>query len=157
MSRATNKREIAPRTQSVAGVASLSLETRDQVLYAQVRGLVTVDVEKMVCARLGLSMRDSLAVCLDYSRTALAITGAGLEALFNARSQAPIMQIVAWVVPDAGTAVVWRQQATRFALAGVIRFATHRIDEAQEWVRNQAILTVLRRERLAKHSAGGAQ
>ena len=148
----------APRTQNVAGVASLTLETRNRVLYAQVRGLVTVDVEKMVCARLGLSMRDSLAVCLDYSRTALAITGAGLEALFNARSQAPILQIVAWVVPDAQTASVWRQQqATRFALAGVSRFATHRIDEAQEWVRDQARLTVLHREWEAKHRAGGAK
>ena len=76
MSRATTKpsQAVVHPVRNICGVLSLSLEARDRVFYARALGLVTTSVEKAVSDRLMLSMGDSLAVCLDYSRTALAIT-----------------------------------------------------------------------------------
>lgn len=126
--------------------AGLGGETRDNVLYATVTGLVTVEQVMAIRTRLAPAIRESQAVLLDYRRSLLAVTDAGLDALFRAAPLGPSALAMAWVVPDASTAEVWERQATRFALAGVIRFATHRIEEAQEWVRDQARRAALRQE-----------
>ena len=124
---------------------SLSGETRDGVLYARAAGLVTAQGIGAIRDRLAPALVDLSVVCLDYSRAALAVTEAGLDALFRAARPGPSALVMAWVVPDAETADVWRRQAARFALAGVARFATHRADEAQAWVRDQARRAAQRR------------
>ena len=156
MTRATKNKApaIGCQTQHIGGVASLTMEARDGVLFAQVKGLVTVTEEPEICRRLALALSDLDAVCLDYSRTVLAITHAGLEVLFNERSQVPTVRNMAWVMPDVETADRWRWQATRFAMAGLLRYETQRPDEAREWAIDQARRTVLRRAWYAQHHPG---
>ena len=154
MNRATKKMEpaIGRQTQHIRGVASLTMEARDGVLFAQVKGLVTVAEEPEICRRLALERGDLDAVCIDYSRTVLAITERGLDELFRKAVQD---QDIAWVVPDE-TAVMWRRQANKFGMLGLSRFATHLPEEAREWAIDQARRAVLRRAWCAQHHPGGA-
>ena len=144
-------------TQNIRGVASLTLEARDGVLYGQVKGLVTVAEEPEIFRRLAPAITDTQVVCIDYSKAVLAITASGLDTLFRAAPPGPSRLVIAWVVPDVETAALWRQQATRFALAGVRRFSTHLADEAREYARKEAWLATQREPWQVQHRAGGAQ
>jgi hypothetical protein len=118
----------------------LTGETASGVLYVSVTGVVTVEGIFSICAQIQPALGESSAVCLDYSRALLAVTDRGLDALFQASKQGPSVPIMAWVTPDPETAVAWERQAMRFALVGLSRFATHRPQEAHDWVRRQAML-----------------
>ena len=135
---------IAQKSTRLSVAASLSRETRDGVLYASVVGLVMATDIAAIRAQIASAITGAPVVCIDYSRAVLAITSSGLDALFLAAPPGPSALVMAWVVPDVETAALWRQQATRFALAGVRRFATHRIEEAQQWVCDQARRAALR-------------
>ena len=107
-------------------------------MHVSVYGVVTIDGMATIRARLAALMGLHLAACVDYSRALLAITTDGLDALYKAAPSRQSVPVMAWVVSDAKTAVVWRQQATRFALHGLSRFATHQPEEAREWAIEQA-------------------
>lgn len=129
---------VACSPQNIRGVALLSLETQGGVLYAQASGLVTMAGEFEICRRVEQAMGESLAACLDYSRTLLAITEDGLVRLFRTPSQGKQVLFMAWVLPDEPTAELWRGQAQRFALVGLRRFATTDLAEARAWAALQS-------------------
>ena len=112
--------------------------TAGGVLHVSVRGLVTLNAMTTIRSRLAVLISGHRAACVDYSRSLLAITDQGLDELYRTAASRQSVQVMAWVVPDAETAVLWRKQATRFALHGLSRFATHRPVEARDWAQDQA-------------------
>ena len=143
MSRANKTRmQPAPATErsvrAIRGVASLSLQARDGVLYAQASGLVTMAGAVEIYSEMAPAMGESLAACLDYSRTLLAITEDELDLLYRTPGPGPQVLAMAWVVPDETTAELWQGQVDRFAMVGLRRFVTHHPQDAQEWATEQA-------------------
>lgn len=116
----------------------LTVEIKNRVLYAAVIGLVTVDVIDDIRTDLVPSLGKVLAVCVDYSRALLTITRAGMDRLYLAARPGTNALIMSWVVPDEATAKIWRWQAARFSDAGVLRFVSTDLEEAQSWARDQA-------------------
>ena len=108
------------------------------VLHVSVRGVVTLHGMATIRSELAAMMANHRSACVDYSRSLLAITDQDLDNLYRTAASAQSVLVMAWVVPDAQTAVLWRKQATRFALHGLSRFATHRPVEAQDWALDQA-------------------
>ena len=151
MSRANKTRmQPAPATErsvrAIRGVASLSLQARDGVLYAQASGLVTMAGAVEIYSEMAPAMGESLAACLDYSRTLLAITEDELDLLYRTPGPGPQVLAMAWVVPDETTAELWQGQVDRFASRGLLRFVTHHPQDAQEWATEQAARRAADRE-----------
>ena len=114
------------------------------VLRVAVFGVMTDSEIKAIRAKMVPLIANSNAVCVDFSKTVLAVSQRGFDALFAATMQNRGTPNMVWLVPDAKTAVAWRQEATRYALRGLNRFATHRPEEALEWAKAQARLVARR-------------
>ena len=116
----------------------LTIEVRSGVLYAAAAGLMTA--REIAAIRGAIAARASGlgAAVLDFRRCAVAITPAEIEQLFQSTPRWAGSLAAAWVLPDAEVAASWRRLATRFALAGVLRFATHQVADAQRWALDQA-------------------
>jgi len=127
--------------------ATLRVETTDGVIYARAGGVVTLAGIKGIRAKLTQSAADACVVCLDYSRSLLAITEPALEMLCRSAAPGPSVLVMAWVVPDASTVLIWQRQADLFALRGLQRFVTCRPEEGQAWAQSQATQAAARRAR----------
>ena len=110
------------------------------VLRVSVFGIMTDSEIQAIRAKMIPLIATSNAVCIDFSKTVLAVSQRGFDALFAATMANQGTPNMVWLVPDAETAVAWRQEATRYALCGLNRFATHRPEEALEWAQGQSRL-----------------
>lgn len=118
---------------------ALRAETSGGVVYAGVRGIITVNAVQRIRDELAPVANDGAPViCLDYSRAALVLTPADLGVLALAAQPGVNGPAMAWIVRDEATADLWRQQALRFALVGLRRLATTDPDEARHWVALQS-------------------
>lgn len=119
--------------------AALRAETSDGVVFAAVRGIVTLGGVERIRRELAPVANDGAPViCLDYSRSALVLTPTDLGVLALAAQPGVNGPAMAWIVPNEETAELWRQQAFKFALVGLRRFATTDPAEAHHWVALQS-------------------
>ena len=125
---------------------SLELETRGRTLYGTVRGVVTLSVMRAIRLRLTPVSPEVAAMCLDYSGSLLLLTANDLYAIAEMSAPGASRLAIAWIVPDAETATVWRKQATSFALRGLSRFATENPAAAHQWAQQEAAHAVGRLE-----------
>jgi hypothetical protein len=118
---------------------SLQAETCGGVVYAQVRGIVTLGGVEQIRRELAPVANDGAPlICLDYTRSALALTGHDMDALARVAVPGASSLAMAWVVPDEAAADAWRAQAFKFALVGLRRFVTTDPAEAHHWVALQS-------------------
>jgi hypothetical protein len=118
---------------------SLQAETCGGVVYAQVRGIVTLGGVEQIRRELAPVANDGAPlICLDYSRSALALTGQDLAVLAQVARPGASGLVMAWIVPDEAAADLWRAQAFKFALVGLRRFVTTDPAEAHHWAALQS-------------------
>ena len=117
-------------------------EAQSGVLDVRVSGLVTLGVVCDIRAALMQGADGARVVCIDFSRTLIAVTDAGLFRLFEEANPGANEIIIAWVVPDELAAATWQRQADRFAARGLRRFVARQQDQAQAWCRAQVRLDV---------------
>lgn len=119
---------------------SLQAEACGGIVFAQVRGIVTLGGVEQIRRELAPVANDATSplICLDYSKSALVLTGADMEALAQGARPGATGLAMAWVVPDEATADLWRVQAFKFALVGLRRFVTTDPAEAHHWVALQS-------------------
>jgi hypothetical protein len=127
------------------GSGRLRAATRDRVIYAEATGVITIDAIQAIRRKLASAAIEVPAVVLDFSKSALAITSAGLARLDLEASPGVNRLAMAWVVPDEQTAEIWRVQAFRFALLGLRRYVTCSAEDAQEWAQLQARVSAMLR------------
>jgi hypothetical protein len=126
-------------TQATKLSTSFQAETCGGVVYAQVRGIVTLGGIEGIRRELAPVANDGAPlICLDYSRSALALTQRDMAVLAQAAQPGASGLAMAWVVPDEATADLWRVQAFKFALVGLRRFVTTDPAEAHHWVALQS-------------------
>lgn len=118
---------------------SLRAETCGGVVYAEVRGIVTLGGVEQIRRELAPVANDGAPlICLDYTRSALALTAHDLDALARVAQPGASGLAMAWVVPDEVAADAWRVQAFKFALVGLRRLVTTDPAEARHWVALQS-------------------
>jgi len=121
------------------GSASLQAQTCCGVIYAEARGIVTLGGVEQFRRELAPAANDGGSmICLDYSRSALALTEQDLDQLAKVARPGVSGLAMAWIVPDEETADLWRDQALRFSLHGLRRFVTTDPAQARWWAALQA-------------------
>lgn len=116
----------------------LKSRTRGGVVFAEVCGLVTLDVVRSIRDDLAPITTGASALLLDYRQSAIALTDADLLELGAQPSASDLP--AAWLVSSDEVAEQWRRQALRFALSGRRRIVCLELAEATAWVYHQARL-----------------
>ena len=125
------------------GQAKIELHGHGRVLLVTATGLVTASAIEAIRRAVAPHAASAGAVCVDYTRTVVAVSDQELQALVAPIAAGHKSVPMSWAVAADGVADLWGRQSLRLALLGHRRFVGLGLDVAADWAHRQALLATM--------------